>query len=144
MSASEVSGHRHDHSQLHSTINQTKAVRQDLHTLRNSLQNGDITSARSAYADLQDLILKAAQAPRYQNAQASEKLTGPVTNDLSALGQALTSGDIIASQTAAITLQRDIRNLASNGAINMQHKLQAAYVELKANDVSALPADLKA
>ena len=144
MSASGIPGHRHDHSQLHAMMNQAKAVRQDLNTLKSSLQNGDITSAQSAYADLQDLILKAAQTSQFQNAQASEKTTGLVANDMSALGQALASGDITASQAAAKTLQQDMRNLASNGLVNMQQKLQAAYAGFEANNPSSLPTDLKA
>lgn len=143
MSASGISGPRHD-GNLQSMIAQAKTVRQDINTLKTSLQNGDISSAQSAYADLQEMILKAAQTPKYQQAQASDKTTGLLASDFSALGQALASGDITASQEAAKTMQQDMKSLASNGLVNMQQKLQAAYTEYGANGQSALPPDLKA
>lgn len=139
-----ISGPRQDHSNLQALLTQAKAVKQDFNTLKTSLQNGDISSAQSAYADLQELILKATQTPQYQKAQASEKTTGLLASDFSALGQALSTGDITASQNAAKTLQQDVNQLTSTGLVNLQQKIQAAYAGYVANGASALPLDLKA
>lgn len=144
MPLSGISGQRQDHSNLQALLTQAKAVKQDFNTLKTSLQNGDISSAQSAYADLQELILKATQTPPFQKAQASEKTTGLLASDFSALGQALSTGDITASQNAAKTLQQDANQLTSTGLVNLQQKIQAAYAGYVANGASSLPLDLKA
>jgi len=79
--------------------------------LSQALSTGDLSAARSAFSGLQQEIQT---APQTQNGQPTSQSTqngqNSVVSALQALGQALTSGNIPAAQSAFTTLQQDLQN----------------------------------
>lgn len=87
-------------------------MRQDFRSLSAALQSGDISSAQSAFATLQN-DLKSAPA----NSKASALLdpNTPAGKDFKALQDALKSGDVKAAQTAFVTLRKDLQAGKAHG-----------------------------
>jgi hypothetical protein len=86
--------------------NPLQQMRQDFSQLASALQSGDLSTAQSAYSNLQQLL----QAQ--QSGSASSTGSTPantIQNDFAALGQALQSGDIGQAQTAFSQMQKDFQ-----------------------------------
>jgi len=88
-------------------------VRKDFAALKTSLTSGDLAGAQQAFATLQQDMQDIGQA---QNSQQSAAATataasGPLDNDLAAIGNALQKGDLNGAQTAFATLQKDMQQM---------------------------------
>jgi len=80
-------------------------------SLSQALSTGDLSAARSAFSALQQDIQAAPQAQNGQpTAQSTQNSQNSVVGALQALGQALTSGNIPAAQSAFTTLQQNLQN----------------------------------
>jgi hypothetical protein len=108
-------------------INQIASVRkqrqQDFKELSNALQTGDLSAAQDAFSALQQLF-----SPPASNSQTqtSQQISGrdSVTADISALGQALQSGDLTTAQTDFSQLQKDIQSIGQKH--HHHHKASAS------------------
>jgi len=98
MSISSISGNT-NYYQTGSSGNQHQKRKEELDTLKQALQSGDLTGAQQAFTTLQQ------DAPNGAQANAGDS----ITTDVSALGKALSSGDISGAQSAFATLQTDIQ-----------------------------------
>jgi hypothetical protein len=96
------------------TENPVQQVQQDYAQLASALQNGNLAGAQSAFAALQQAL----QTQSGTNAAATTTSAGsndPIANDLTALGQALSSGNLTQSQSAFSQLQNDIQAAPQSG-----------------------------
>lgn len=83
--------------------------RQDFSQLAQALQNGDLSGAQQAYADLQSL------QQSQSGSTSNSKINGsPIQNDFMALGQALSSGNLSQAQSDFTQLQNDIKSAFQN------------------------------
>jgi outer membrane protein assembly factor BamD (BamD/ComL family) len=97
------------------TQNPVQQVQQDYSELASALQTGDLTGAQSAFVALQQAL----QSQTGQSSAATSNSTNsndPIANDLNALGQALSSGNLTQAQSAFSTLQTDIQAAQQSGA----------------------------
>jgi hypothetical protein len=88
------------------SINQ---LRQSFKQLASSLQSGDLSGAQKAFSALEGLLQSnqsSSQSPTVQSASAQNS---PIANDVAALGQALSSGDLSAAQSDFSKLQKDLQ-----------------------------------
>jgi hypothetical protein len=83
-------------------------VQQTLQTLQNSLAAGNLNTASSQFAILQNLFQSSATA-----SGSSASTNTQLSTDLTALGSALSSGDLPTAQSAFATVQNDLKNSAS-------------------------------
>ncbi len=93
---------------------------QDFKSLAESLQSGDLSGAQSAFASLMQLfpnlsssVNSQPQATATSPASSSSNVTNSVNNDLSALGQAIQSGDLKAAQNDFSELMHDTQSIGS-------------------------------
>ena len=89
------------------TLTPAQQVQQDYAQLASALQTGDLTGAQSAFVALQQAL----QSQTGSSNAATSTSTGsndPIANDLNALGQALSSGNLTQAQSTFSTLQTDI------------------------------------
>jgi hypothetical protein len=87
-------------------------LQQVLQTLQNSLALGDVNGAQAAFTNLQNLIqgLAIAGGSLSSNSQFS--------TDLTALGSALTAGNLTTAQSAFTTVKSDLSNSNSPSLAN--------------------------
>jgi hypothetical protein len=78
--------------------NDSEQQNQALQNLQNSLSNGNLTGAQSAFQSLQTLFQSAATA-------SGSSLSSQLTDNLNALGSALSAGDLSTAQSAFAALQ---------------------------------------
>ena len=88
--------------------------RQDFSQLAQALQDGDLTGAQKAYADLQSLQ-KGNQSGTNTNTNSGSS-QNPLQADFAALGQALSSGNLSQAQSDFTQLQADLKNAYQNQA----------------------------
>jgi hypothetical protein len=91
--------------------------------LGQALQSGDLSAAQTAYnAIQQDVQQSAGQTSHHHHHHgggsegANSTATNTLTQDFSALGQALQSGTLSAAQAAYTTLQQDLQQFGWNAA----------------------------
>lgn len=87
----------------------------DLTALGNAFQSGDLSGARKAYATLKQDMQKAPTAVgtphrHHQNTGSAQNATETLGDDLTALGNALPSGDRSGAQKAYGAVMQDIRS----------------------------------
>ena len=85
--------------------NPFQQMRQDFSQLASALQSGDLSTAQSAYSNLEQL-LQARQSGPTSNSGSTPATT--IQNDFASVGQALQSGSIDQAQTAFSQMQKDL------------------------------------
>ena len=85
--------------------NPFQQMRQDFSQLASALQSGDLSTAQSAYSNLEQL-LQARQSGPTSNTGSTPATT--IQNDFASVGQALQSGSIDQAQTAFSQMQKDL------------------------------------
>lgn len=95
---------------------------QDYSQLANSLQNGNLAGAQSAYSNLQQLI----QA--YQGPSNSDSA---IQNDFAALGQDLQNGNLTGAQTEFSQLQNDIQAVQPPGTTGTQNAQRPQTLDVR-------------
>jgi len=96
-----------------SVLNQLK---QDFKQLANALQSGNLTGAQKAFKALQQLVQGSQSGSQSSGGQPATTGNNPLQNDFAALGQALSSGNLSAAQSAFSQLQTDMQAADANGA----------------------------
>jgi outer membrane protein assembly factor BamD (BamD/ComL family) len=103
-------------------------VRQDYRQLAGALQSGNLTDAQAAFAALeQALQTQTGSSSTLTPASTTGSTTSadPIANDLNAIGQALTSGNLTQAQSAFSQLQTDIKAAEqSSGTSHSQNAWQ--------------------
>jgi len=99
--------------------NPVQQVRQDYAELANALQSGNLTTAQSAFTALQQ-ALQTQSGPSTASTTTSATSGDPIANDLSALGQALSSSNLTQAQSAFSQLQTDIRTAQQSATSQSQ------------------------
>src|ERR1700690_4337689 len=97
---------------------------QILQTLQNSLSAGDVNGAQSAVAKLQKLNQSLATA-----SGSSLSSNSPLATDLTALGGALSSGDVRTAQSAFATVLNDL-NKSNSPALTNETNAASQSVQL--------------
>jgi hypothetical protein len=89
----------------------------DFSSLVKAVRGGDVSGAQSALSALQSDVAStsATYSPASTSAPAPAAVASPAQNDLSALFQAVRSGDIAGAQTALGQLQVDVRSTGPHG-----------------------------
>lgn len=102
-------------------------VRQDYAQLASALQRGDLSGAQSAFGALQQALQTQPESSTAgPTTGSSADSNDPIANDLNALSQALSSGNLSQAQSAFSQLQSDIqaaqpRSLPSHNSARSQH-----------------------
>jgi DNA-binding FadR family transcriptional regulator len=96
------------------TQNPVQQVRQDYLQLANALQSGSLTSAQSAFTALEQALQTQSGTGTASTTTATSS-NDPIANDLSALGQALSSGNLTQAQSAFTQLNTDIQTAEQSG-----------------------------
>jgi len=99
--------------------NPAQEVRQDYTDLAGALQSGNLTMAQAAFTALQE-TLQTQTGSSTASTTSSATSSDPIANDLSALGQALSSGNLTQAQSAFTQLQTDIRTAQQSAATGNQ------------------------
>lgn len=124
-------------SDLSQQQNPYRQIRQDFRQLASALQNGDLTDAQSAYANIQQVLGTDAGS---SNSFGSNTLQ----NDFAALGQALQSGDLGQAQSAFSQLQSDATGASSPGLTQSdQYVPSQSPIEQALEDYSQLASSLQ-
>src|SRR5271156_1488241 len=99
--------------------NTVSSVRQDFGQLANALQSGNLQGAQRAFTKLEQLQSSqpssAGSGPSGAGANGTSS-NNPIANDIAALGQALTSGDLTQAQAAFTQLKTDIKAAPQSGS----------------------------
>jgi hypothetical protein len=98
------------------TASLEQQARQDYQALASGLQSGNLTNAQAAFTALEQVVTQSeASSPSGANSTAAGT-TGnggdAIANDLSTLGQALSSGSLTEAQSAFSQLQNDVQTAA--------------------------------
>lgn len=114
-----------------STSGNGSNFRQDMKSLENSLLNGDLSGAQSAFAALQQLVTTAQGTASTSTASASTSPTSVVSQlgqsssalgqDMQAVSSALSSGNLSAAQSAFAKLQQDMQTAFQANAAQHPH-----------------------
>lgn len=127
------------HGNMYESLGQAKQLRagaqsfrQEMQDLTTALQSGDLSSAQTAYSSLQASLQQFQSSPLYQKLENSGKVSGAMATDFSAIGTALTAGDITGAQSAAQQMQTDMQAQAQQ----TQKKLHMAYMGYLMNNSS--------
>lgn len=94
------------------TQDPAQQVQQDYAQLAGALQSGNLTNAQSAYSSLEQVLQTQAGSNTTSDTNSatnSSTSADPIANDLTALGQALTSGNLNQAQGAFSQLQSDVQ-----------------------------------
>jgi outer membrane protein assembly factor BamD (BamD/ComL family) len=92
--------------------NPAQQVRQDYGQLASALQSGSLTDAQAAFAALEQALQTQSGSSSTSTPASTTSSTAsadPIANDLNAIGQALTSGNLTQAQSAFSQLQTDIK-----------------------------------
>jgi hypothetical protein len=106
--------------------NPFRQLRQDFNQRASALQSGNLSTAQTAYSNLQQL-LHGRQTPSNSNTGANASNT--IQNDFSTLGQVLQSGDITQAQSAFSQLQSDIQAARQAGSQEQNPPEQGVLVQ---------------
>ncbi len=101
------------------TQNPVQQVQQDYTQLASALQSGNLTGAQSAFAALEQ-ALQTQSGTSTPATAASNNSNDPIANDLNALGQALSSGNLTQAQSAFTQLNNDIQSAQQSGTSQAQ------------------------
>jgi soluble cytochrome b562 len=120
--------------------------KQDMSELSSALQSGDLSSAKSAFADLQSLNQGGSNQSSASSSSAVSGSTGSneLYNDLGTLAQALKSGNIDDAQSAFAQLQSDLQSLGgpqstdSSASSTSMSQALAAYGQNSGQDPASL------
>jgi ribosomal protein S20 len=88
--------------------------KQDFNDLATALQNGNLQAAQDAFTKIQELHQQK-EAKKSNNGNSNQNGSNPIKTDMTALQQALQSGDLKASQDAFTKLQEDMKSAQKNG-----------------------------
>jgi DNA-binding FadR family transcriptional regulator len=102
-------------------------VQQDYAQLASSLQSGDLAGAQSAFANLQQALQSQGTSTTQSTTESgtsSSSGSDTIANDFSALGQALSSGNLSQAQSAFSQLQTDIQSTQQAEASQSQSFIQ--------------------
>ena len=133
MSISSISSNS-DYYQSYVT-NESDSLRQqskqDLKSLAETLQSGDLSGAQNAFASLLQLFPNSSSSANSQTQSAATSPassfsngTSPITSDLSVLGQAIQSGDLTGAQSDFSKLMQDMQSIG--GGHHHHHKTSAS------------------
>jgi DNA-binding FadR family transcriptional regulator len=101
-------------------------VQQDYLQLASALQSGSLTGAQSAFAALEQALQTQGGTSTAPATTTSTNSNDPIANDLNALGQALSSGNLTQAQSAFTQLNQDIQTAEKSGqAQNSQQSYRA-------------------
>ena len=89
-----------------------KQRQQDLQALGQALSSGNLSAAQGAFASLMKELHGLRQPQIQPTGQSTLNSLNSVQSALQALGQALSSGNLSAAQSAFATLQQDMQNAA--------------------------------
>jgi outer membrane protein assembly factor BamD (BamD/ComL family) len=95
------------------TESPAQQVQQDYTQLASALQNGNLASAQSAFSALTQ-ALQTQSGTNASSTATSTNSNDPIANDLNALGQALTSGNLTQAQSAFAQLNSAIQSAQPN------------------------------
>jgi hypothetical protein len=112
------------------TQNPAQQVRQDYAQLATALQSGNLTNARSAFTALEQALetqtgTNATSTSTTSTSTTSTSSSDPIANDLGALGQALSSGNLTQAQSTFSQLQSDIKTAQQAAGSQSQGLAQA-------------------
>jgi hypothetical protein len=112
----------------------------DFNQLADALKSGDLSSAQQAFSAWQQLFATSSSNSQTQTQTVQQgTVQNPVTADISALGQALQSGDLTTAQTDFTQLQKDIQAL---GKGHHHHKASASSQDAATAGTSSSSVDL--
>jgi hypothetical protein len=127
-------------SDLSQQQNPFRQIRQDFRQLASALQNGDLSDAQSAYANIQQVL-------QANSGSSGSGGASTLQNDFASLGQALQSGDLSGAQSAFSQLQSDLQaggQAAANGATAGQDQYVAGGAAGQAvQDYAQLTTDIQ-
>jgi outer membrane protein assembly factor BamD (BamD/ComL family) len=109
-------------------------VRQDYAQLAGDLQSGNLTGAQSAFTSLEQTLQTQTGTNATSDTSASTTSTSssdPIANDLNALGQALSSGNLTQAQSAFSELQSDIQSARHSAESQSQSLAQPLRTDLE-------------
>jgi len=106
------------------TLSPAQQVQQDYGQLASALQSGNLTDAQSAFTALEQ-ALQAQTGTSASPNTSSTSSSDPIANDLSALGQALSSGNLTQAQSTFAQLQSDIQSAQQSTASQAKTLTQA-------------------
>jgi len=112
------------------TQDPAQQARQDYNQLAGALQSGSLSGAQSAFAALQQLV----QTQDGSNASSSTNSAGgsdAIANDFSALGQALSSGNLTQAQGSFSQLQSAVQAAEQPGALQAQNSTAASGTQVQ-------------
>jgi hypothetical protein len=134
-------------------------LQQDFQSLAGALQSGSLSGAQSAFSSLIQLLPNSSSAVNSQTqttatssvSSSSNGTSSTITNDLSALGQAIQSGNLTGAQNDFTKLTQDMQSIGG-GHHHHHHKTSASSqnattasatgsttgTNLVANDLAAL------
>lgn len=95
------------------TRHNVQQKRLDFEQLAQALQNGNLGGAQQAYSALDQLLSASSQSQGSTGNNQQGSQNNPFSTDLSAVGQALKSGDLAGAQKAFAQLQADIQAFRS-------------------------------
>jgi hypothetical protein len=108
-------------------------VRQDYRQLASALQSGSLTNAQAGFAAFEQALQTqsgSSSTSTPASTTSSTTSTDPIANDLNAIGQALTSGNLTQAQSAFSQLQSDIKAAEqSSGTSQAQNSWQGDKTE---------------
>ena len=105
-------------------------IKQAMQQLGQDLQSGNISGAQQAFSLLTQYLPSSTSttgstasqsASGTTSSTASQSLSGTLAQDMTALGQALQSGDSSGAQTAFAQLQQDMQSVAKSGGHHHHH-----------------------
>jgi outer membrane protein assembly factor BamD (BamD/ComL family) len=103
------------------TPSPAQQVQQDYAQLGQALQSGNLTNAQSAYSALaQELQTQDASSSNTTTTGSASTSDDPISTDFSALGQALSSGNLTQAQGAFSQLQGDVKTAEQANAAQSQ------------------------
>jgi outer membrane protein assembly factor BamD (BamD/ComL family) len=109
-------------------------VRQDYAQLAGDLQSGNLTGAQSAFTALEEALQTQTGTNATSETSSSTAPTGssdPIANDLNALGQALSSGNLTQAQSAFSQLQSDIQSARQSAESQSQSLAQPLRTDIE-------------
>jgi outer membrane protein assembly factor BamD (BamD/ComL family) len=113
-----------------STLSPAQQVQQDYAELSSALGSGNLTSAQSAFTALeQALQTQSGSTTSTASSTTSSSSDDPIANDLTALGKALSSGDLTQAQSAFSQLQSDLNTAQQSAASQSQNSEQGQRTE---------------
>jgi hypothetical protein len=114
----------------------------DFNQLADALKSGDLSSAQQAFSAWQQLFATSSSNSQTQTQTVQQgTVQNPVTADISALGQALQSGDLTTAQTDFTQLQKDIQALGK-GHHHHHYKASASSQDAATAGTSSSSVDL--